>query len=165
MEIMKKEVKGAKTKKFEGFRPKIYRDSVGKRTIGYGFNIDDKYIASMLSKDIISGKRAISTKESDQLFRVLYSMAEKDAADFLGEDVFKKLDDNKKEVVVDMAYNMGLPKLSEFKKFKAAIEKDDYKTAGDELINSKWYWQVGNRSKHHVNIFRNIKENDNVRKR
>ena len=49
-------------------------------------------------------------------------MAEKDAADFLGEDVFKKLDDNKKEVVVDMAYNMGLPKLSEFKKFKATIK-------------------------------------------
>ena len=66
---------GELTKKFEGWREYIYDDKTGKpaigkpkgkRTIGYGFNIDDPIIAKFLPKDVLSGKRTLTKEEAEQ---------------------------------------------------------------------------------------------------
>jgi len=147
------ENKGNKTKRFEGFRRKIYFDTTGNRTIGYGFNIDDKSVSSLLSNDIIIGKRLITKNEADNVFQNLYNRAENDAKIFIGEKEFDSLSLDKQEVITDMAYNMGLPKLLEFRKFRKFVRNKDFYNASKELIDSKWFEQVGNRSRHHVRIF------------
>jgi hypothetical protein len=54
-------------------------------------------------------------------------------------------------IVADIAYNIGEPRLTKFTKFKDALNNNDFTKAAQELKNSKWYNQVGNRGKHHVN--------------
>jgi len=67
----------------------------------------------------------------------LYSQALSDAITFTGEDVFGKLDEGQRNVIIDMAYNLGLPKLRGFKKFKAA--KEAYISAGEKHLELKFY--------------------------
>ena len=57
-------------------------------------------------------------------------------------------------VLVNMAFNIGRPRLSKFKKMLAAIEAKDYNLAAKEMMDSKWYHQVGHRSKELVEIMR-----------
>lgn len=57
-------------------------------------------------------------------------------------------------VLVNMAFNIGRPRLSKFKKMLAAIETKDYNLAAEEMMDSKWYHQVGRRSKELVEIMR-----------
>jgi hypothetical protein len=43
-----------------------------------------------------------------------------------------------------MSFNLGYTRLSQFKKFRAAIIDGDFKRATDEMTHSRWYSQVGN---------------------
>lgn len=62
--------------------------------------------------------------------------------------------DNVIRVLVNMAFNLGRSRLSRFKKMLAAVEAKDYKTASQEMIDSRWYHQVGRRSKELAEIMR-----------
>lgn len=140
---------GERTKEFEGYRSDIYKDTVGKRTIGYGFNIDDPYISQFIPEDVVSGKRPISKEESESVFETLYKKAREDARKFLGSDTYDRLPPELKDTMDDLSYNMGLNTLSQFKKFKAALKEGDTQKAAEELKNSKWFEQTGRRSRYH----------------
>jgi GH24 family phage-related lysozyme (muramidase) len=144
------------TKQFEGFRDKVYTDTTGNPTIGYGFNLNDKNMRSLVPSDVISGKRTLSQEEADQIFLVRYNQAAKDAFSYLGDDMLK-LDPQRQAIIVDMAYNMGPNKLAEFKQLKKAISTGDYTRAASEMKDSQWYNQTGNRAKHHVLKFGGLK--------
>ena len=45
-----------------------------------------------------------------------------------------------------MTFNMGMTRLSKFKNFKSAIERNDWKQAAVEGRDSRWYNQVTNRA-------------------
>jgi lysozyme len=141
------------TKTFEGFRPYIYKDTAKptpKRTVGYGFNVDDKGIAQFLPPDVVQGKRPITQEESDKIFDTLYAKSAQDAVRFVGPEAYSTLSPQKQAILTDLAYNLGPNKLAGFEKFKEAVLRGDSRRAAAELKNSKWYRQVGNRSKHHV---------------
>lgn len=140
---------GERTKYFEGYSPTIYRDTRGKRTIGYGFNIDDPYVKDFLPEDVVEGRRPIMREEADAIFDVLYGKAKQDAVKFTGEETYNKLTPEVQEIVDDMSYNMGYPTLSQFTKFKSALQTGDTRKAAEEMRNSRWYEQVGDRSKSH----------------
>lgn len=157
---------GELTKKFEGWREYIYDDKTGKpatgkpkgkRTIGYGFNIDDPVIAKSLPKDVLSGKRTLTEKEAEPIFSNLYTKAQSDAIKFIGKDTYAKLGNEAKETLTDLSYNLGYNKLSGFQKFKEAVLAGNMTKAAEELKDSKWYKQVGDRSLYHYNIIKNSK--------
>jgi len=50
------------------------------------------------------------------------------------------------EVLVNMMFNMGRTRLGGFKNFRAALEEGDWKRAGVEGRDSRWYKQVTNRA-------------------
>ena len=50
------------------------------------------------------------------------------------------------EICVNMMFNLGRPRLSKFKNFKAALERRDWKQAAEEMKDSRWYNQVGARA-------------------
>ena len=60
-------------------------------------------------------------------------------ADSINEEAF--------HVVVDMAFNLGLPKLMAFQNFQAALRENDYVKASFEMLDSLWAKQLPNRSK------------------
>ena len=62
--------------------------------------------------------------------------------------------DSVSRVLVNMVFNLGRPRLSKFKNMLAAIEAKDYNRAADEMIDSKWYHQVGRRSQELVEMMR-----------
>lgn len=59
-------------------------------------------------------------------------------------------------VLVNMVFNLGRPRLSKFKNMLAAVNANDYHLAAEEMIDSKWYRQVGRRSEELVEIMRNV---------
>jgi lysozyme len=116
-------------KKHEGLRLKPYRCSVGKLTIGYGRNLSDVGItqaeAELLLKHNIDGV----IKQAETL------------------SFFSSLNDVRQAVIVDMIFNMGFPRFNQFKKTIASIEQEAWQAAANEMLNSRWARQVGNRSK------------------
>jgi len=141
---------GQLTKNFEGFRDKPYKDTEGVSTIGYGFNLEDESVSSLISEDVKLGKQPLSREKADEIFPILYERAENDAKKFLGEEEYINLDGVRQGILTDMAYNLGLPKLSKFVKMKEALKEGDFKEASREMVDSKWFTQVGDRAKSHV---------------
>lgn len=49
--------------------------------------------------------------------------------------------------LINMCFNLGLPRLLGFKRMIAALEAKNYTLAAKEALNSKWATQVGDRAK------------------
>ena len=59
----------------------------------------------------------------------------------------RSLDDNRHRVVANMCFNLGQPRFSGFKKFIHAMQVSDWERAAEEMMDSKWATQVGDRAK------------------
>lgn len=116
-------------KRHEGLSLKPYKDSVGKLTIGYGRNLDD---------------RGISIEEADCLLNNDIMSALDDCR--LNFKWFDSLSIGKQEALVNMCFNLGITRLKGFKKMLAALEVGDYIRASREALDSKWAKQVGSRA-------------------
>lgn len=113
----------------EGYRQKPYKDTVGKLTIGYGFNLDDVGLYPEECDFIIQNRiRRIAVELEKALPWV------------------DDLDPVRTAVLLDMAYNMGIPTLLTFKKTLAKVKEGDYQTAASMMLQSKWAGQVGRRA-------------------
>mgnify|MGYP001552587804 CR=1 FL=1 len=113
----------------EGLELRPYKDTVGKMTIGVGRNLDD---------------RGITKDEAIYLMRNDIEIHARELADHY--PIVRDLDDVRYYVLVNMAFNLGLVRLSQFKKMWGAITVSDYDTAAHEMLDSKWATQVGNRA-------------------
>jgi GH24 family phage-related lysozyme (muramidase) len=147
-------------KHWEGFEPKVYKDSLGYKSIGYGFNLERAGAKETIEKAglnydrLISGKSVISKKQATLLMKNDVRDAVRRARRFVTN--FDQLPHEAQMIVADMSYNLG-NKLSDFKKMKAALESNDFKRAAYEARDSDWYEQVGLRSEHHVRELANLK--------
>jgi len=50
-------------------------------------------------------------------------------------------------VLIDMCFNLGMAGLLGFQKMIEALERGYYERAADEMVNSRWYGQVGERGR------------------
>ncbi len=158
-----KESKGKRmTKSFEGFRGKIYMDSKGNPTIGYGFNLKDAGVRSLVPREVLQGKRTLTPKEADPIFENLYNRARNDAQYYAGER-FHSLNPHQQDILTDMAYNLGLPKLLKFEDMRKGVQSGDENMTIKEMKDSDWFNQVGRRSKHHYNTYKGNSINDKSR--
>lgn len=121
------------TKDFEGLRLKPYKCTAGKLTIGYGRNLDDV---------------GISRTEAEMLFERDFAKAEAEARRLCKEFNIDcdSLIEQRFYVLTDMMFNLGYGNLSKFKNMLTALSKGDYGTAADEMLDSNWAIQVGNRA-------------------
>ena len=113
----------------EGLRLKIYTDTVGKQTIGYGHNLDALGISEHIA-DLILEEDFVNTLT--ELNKRL--------------PWWKMLTKPQRRGLVNMAFNLGLPRLLKFKKMLAALKKGKKERAAAEAIDSKWAKQVGKRA-------------------
>lgn len=131
------------TKTFEGYSRNLYRCPAGYWTIGYGRNIE---------------KVGVSRAEAEFLFQNDYNNAIKDLMILLEENHIdiKSIPQDVLFVLTDMMFNMGYNTLSKFKKLLYELKNGSYEGVIREMKDSKWYTQVGDRSKKLVEIIKNV---------
>jgi lysozyme len=129
-------------KKHEGFRDVMYLDSLGKKTIGYGH---------LVTEDGILPGIQYSKKELDELFEKDFSIALRDATKLVSH---LDLPNEAFNVVIEMCFQLGLPKVTKFVNFLDALKKYDYNRAANEMLLSKWYEQTPARCQELSNIIR-----------
>ena len=121
----------------EGMRKTAYKDTLNNWTIGVGHLIrlpDEEYL---LDKEL-------TDMEVDQILTTDLNQAIDDARKFIDAD---SINEEAFHVVVDMAFNLGLPKLMRFQNFQAALKENNYVKASFEMLDSLWAKQLPNRSK------------------
>lgn len=116
-------------KRDEELRLTPYKDTVGKLTIGYGRNLEDNGISQyeaelLLQHDLTNASQAL---------RAALPWTE-------------GLDEVRRGVLLNMAFNMGIHRMLQFKLTLGLVESGDYDKAADEMLNSVWAKQVGARA-------------------
>ena len=141
----------------EGYKTQVYEEDEGNRTIGIGFNLEDKANQKFLKQqgieinELFKG-RELNDKEIKTLYNHSLSQAYADARKF--DPKFDKRSEGVKMALTDMSFNLGLTKLNKFKKMKEALQNDDYITAAAEAQDSNWFNQVKNRGPRTVSLFK-----------
>lgn len=130
----------AELRRDEGVVAHAYQDSLGYWTIGVGHLIDKRKGGKI--PDVII----------DMLLR--YDIDEKIAE--LNEKLpwWGFLDEPSQRVIVNMAFNLGVEGLLNFKKFMDALKDGDRNRAASEMLDSKWAEQVGARATRLATIIR-----------
>lgn len=152
-------IDGVDTKQFEGLRLHVYKDSVGKKTIGYGHNLqggnNQNIVKLGLSpSSLLEGTLSLTKKQADDLFDLDYSDSKDSVATLIPDiDSMPPLVQN---VLVDLCFNMGLGTLSTFHRTLNAFNAKEWGIAANCLQQSLWYRQVGNRSRIICQALRNI---------
>ena len=120
-------------KEHEGFRNVCYKDSLGKQTIGWGHLCIEDYW--------VEGKE-YATPMLNDIFEEDFIRAFTNA-----NRLTKGLDLNPKAqgVIIEMVFQLGIGGVSKFKKMWKALEKLDYVTAANEMLDSKWHSQTKTR--------------------
>ena len=138
----------------EGFRSKVYDDTEGIKTIGFGFNLEREGTQKALDSagikksvaDLKSGKVNITEKEAERLMMGEYPYFRQAAKRYLGEDKWPPFPESKKDALTNMVYNLGEKSLNKFVNLRAALRNGDFELAGQEVLKSKYATQVGDRA-------------------
>ena len=144
----------------EGVKYEIYKDHLGYLTFGIGHLItphDPEY-----------GKpegTPIPEQRVDEQFAV-------DVDLFIDETqkIFPSFDRQPaeiQEVLVNMCFNLGRPRLEKFTKFIGCIETGNYNQASLEMLDSRWAEQVGGRAQRLSDVVLRVgvdltRKNDNL---
>ncbi len=123
-------------KRDEGYRGNVYQCTAGANTIGYGRNLDDN---------------PITEEEAEYL---LDNDLKKVAIQSQRFAFYQHLKPERRAVIISMIFNLGLTRFNQFKKLQAALFIEDYETAADEMLNSRWANQVGDRATRLAKIMR-----------
>jgi lysozyme len=115
-------------KRHEGFRARVYPDSLGKMTIGYG---------RCLTTEGISEDEAYMLLDND--------------ITHLKQDLpnsfpwWSALDPIRQDVITEMCFQLGIQGVAKFPSMIAAIKLGDYVAAAREMQNSAWHIQTPDR--------------------
>jgi lysozyme len=111
----------------EGKEPFAYQDSLGYWTIGIGCCID---------------KRKGEPLTLDEMLYLMRNRMQRRRDALSNYDWFKKLDQTRQGVLVEMAFNLGVGGVLNFKKMIAAIQNQDWDNAVEEMKDSLWATQI-----------------------
>lgn len=125
----------------EGRKAFPYKDTVGKLTIGVGRNLTDVGLSPdeidyLLVNDI--------KKVEDGLDKLI--------------PWWRNLDVIRQRVLIDMAFNMGIQGLMQFKNTLNFIKTGQYAKAADNMLLSLWAKQVKGRADRLANMMRTGKD-------
>ena len=125
-------------KKHEGYRNKVYLDTLGKRTVGVGHlcvedfweddkEYEEKFLMTILEHDL--------------------QTAVKSAKELMQQHGCMDMDEVAEEIVIEMVFQLGKTGVSKFKNMWKALSELNYVGASFEMLDSKWAKQVGDRAK------------------
>ena len=123
----------------EGIVNEVYLDHLGYATFGIGHLITDKDpeqgcdVGTPVSEERVTEAFQADLDIAIGECKVLY-------------DLWETYPGEVQEILVNMMFNLGRPRLSGFKNFKKAVDAGEWGKAGVEGRDSKWHKQVGNRA-------------------
>ena len=136
----------ARIKKHEGYRDTIYKDSLGFSTIGYGHLVvqTDRY-----EKGVTYRK-----KDLEKVFDTDFNTAKSNANQLIeGLPIHHQA----KCVIIEMVFQLGIGGVSKFKKMWKALKQNDYQTASEEMLDSRWAKQTPKRAEELSNVMKSCK--------
>ena len=123
----------------EGCVYKIYNDHLGYATFGIGHLVTES--------DPEQGQSLGTPVSSDRVAEAFESDIQSVLRDcnILYSD-FDDLPEEAQQVIANMMFNLGRPRLSKFAGMKRGVDARDWNAAADEMVDSAWYRQVTNRA-------------------
>jgi len=122
-------------KEHEGFVPRTYKDSLGKRTIGFGH--------LCVEPEQWDDDKEYTREELERVFDNDFEEALKNAESLIGE---RSINFIAKQVIIEMVFQLGIGGVGKFKKMWSALDKEDYGEASFQMMDSLWAKQTPNRA-------------------
>jgi lysozyme len=134
-------------KKHEGYRNKVYLDTLGKRTVGVGHlcvedfweddkEYEEKFLMTILEHDL--------------------STAIKGANELMAENGCMDMNEKAHEIIIEMIFQLGKTGVSKFKNMWKALSELNYVGASYEMLDSRWAKQTPNRAKGMADTMKSI---------
>jgi lysozyme len=143
----------------EGMVLRVYQDSLGIDTIGIGRNLEDRGIslAELNHMDVPNVNTIYQHGITETDARYLATNDVQIVEDELlrAHPCVDRLDSVRQLVLVDMGFNMGIPRLCKFQKMWNAIHEEKYDIAAKEMLDSRWANQVKSRATKLANAMHN----------
>ena len=130
-------------KKHEGYRNKVYLDTLGKRTVGVGHlcvedfwednkEYEEKFLMDILQKDLQG-----SIDGAEDLINNCPSGGK------------ANISDGAKIIIIEMVFQLGKTGVSKFRNMWKALQQNppQYSVAASEMLDSRWAKQTPNRAK------------------
>jgi len=108
----------------EGIRLFPYFCTAGALTIGVGRNLDSIGITDEEARFLLNNDLCRCEKELSKY------------------DWFNSLSEVRREVLIELNFNIGLTSLLKFKKMIKFLTIGSYRKAADEMLDSRWYTMV-----------------------
>ena len=124
-------------KKHEGYRNKVYLDTLNKRTVGVGHlcvedfweddkEYEEKFLMTILEHDL--------------------SDAIKGANDLMAEHGCMDINEKAHELIIEMVFQLGKSGVSKFRNMWKHLSALEYSDAASEMLDSRWAKQTPNRA-------------------
>ncbi|MNQ73268.1 Phage lysozyme [compost metagenome] len=138
----------------EGSRLMMYKDHLGYPTIGIGHLIvkeqllNDIQIITILNRQVgrLTGGR-ITAAEQSELFNEDLVLVQKRIASSSFYEAYRRLDNVRKSAIQNLCFQLGVNGVSKFRKMWTCIERQDWKGAYREGLDSTWGKQTPTRAK------------------
>ena len=133
----------------EGCVYEIYNDHLGFATFGIGHLVreSDPENGSPLGTEV-------SEDRVNEAFDADVEIVLSDCNTLYPD--FDDLPEEAQQIIANMMFNLGRPRLSKFVGMKRGVDAKDWNGAADEMVDSRWYRQVGARAERLVNRMREI---------
>ena len=133
----------------EGCVYEIYNDHLGYPTFGIGHLVreSDPEHGSPLGTEV-------SEDRVNEAFDADVEIVLSDCNTLYPD--FDDLPEEAQQIIANMMFNLGRPRLSKFVGMKRGVDAKDWDSAADEMVDSRWYRQVGARAERLVNRMREI---------
>jgi lysozyme len=133
----------------EGCEYEIYLDHLGYKTCGIGH-----LCRATDPENNLEVGDPVSVERVNELFAEDIEKVLDDCT--ILYDNFYELPEEAQLIIANMMFNLGRPRLSAFKKMKAAVDDHNWIEAAIQMEDSKWAKQVPNRANRLCERMRNI---------
>ena len=159
----------AKIESEEGRRHSVYLCTAGKRTVGVGFNLDDYPVPALVQEFWVDdAKNRIALMSDPSCLTVDQTLLSDRVIDFwlkyivnqltnklVQHEWFNKLDENRRVVLIDMAFQMGTSGMLGFTDMINALRAERWYEAANECLDSKYAREdTPNRANRNAEILR-----------
>ena len=117
-------------KQHEGYVKRVYKDSLGIDTIGYGFAIKDLELDQDICDMILDRK----LKDLERMVNSKFNW-------------YRYMPPEIKNVVIEMCYQLGVTGFSNFRKTITFLQNKQFHDASVEMLDSRWAEQTPVRAK------------------
>tara|TARA_R100000655_G_scaffold60322_1_gene98698 strand:+ start:306 stop:743 length:438 start_codon:yes stop_codon:yes gene_type:complete len=125
-------------KRHEGYRNKVYLDTLNKRTVGVGHlcvedfweddkEYEEKFLMEILQRDLQEAIRG--------------------AKELMEEHGCADIDERAEEILIEMVFQLGRTGVKKFRNMWKCLSEHNYVGASFEMLDSRWAKQTPNRAK------------------